>query len=310
MEILIADDDLTSRTLLENLACKWGFSPIAVEDGEEAWEVLKLKNPPKLLLIDWEMPKLNGLELCKRIRETATNDPAYIIILTARTDSNDIVEGLDSGANEYVTKPFNVAELQARINVGKRVLRLQEQLIQATEELSFQASHDALTNLLNRRAILDQMDIEIERAGRQKLPLCIAMADIDYFKKINDTHGHSAGDEVLKTVVERTIETLRAFDLMGRFGGEEFLFIINATQDEAQLLFERVRERIANTPFHHLDNSFNVTISCGFTVYDPSSDKRQLQALIDDADKALYAAKESGRNLVKYLNSDKKDLNI
>lgn len=302
MEILIADDDLTSRTLLESLARKWGFSPIVVEDGEEAWDVLKLKTPPKLLLIDWEMPKLNGPELCKRIREKTTNDPAYIIILTGRTDSNDIVEGLDAGANEYVTKPFNVAELQARINVGKRVLGLQKQLIQATQKLSFQATHDALTNLLNRRAILEKMDVELERSVRQKLPLCIAMCDIDYFKKINDTYGHLAGDEVLQTVVERIIETLRPFDLMGRFGGEEFLFIINATQEEALLLFERVREQIASTPFHHLDKKFQVTISCGFTIYNPPNDKRQSQALIDDADKALYSAKETGRNLVKYLD--------
>ncbi|MCK5715492.1 MAG: response regulator, partial [Nitrosomonadaceae bacterium] len=175
MKLLIADDDLTSRTLLESLALKWGYTPVLVEDGEAAWQVLQQENPPRLLLIDWEMPRLNGLSLCQRIRRQSSSDPAYIILLTARNEILDIVIGLEAGANEYITKPFNKIELQSRLQVGNRMLHLQAELNQAKEILAFQASHDVLTELLNRRAIMDALDKEIARAQRQPQTLCVAL---------------------------------------------------------------------------------------------------------------------------------------
>ena len=300
MQLLIADDDLTSRTMLEGLTRQWGYEPIAVEDGEAAWQVLQQVKPPRLLLIDWEMPHLNGLGLCQRIRRSPDSNPAYIILLTARNESVDIVAGLEMGANEYITKPFNSIELQARLLVGKRMLDLQAELNQAKEQLAFQASHDVLTGLLNRRAIMDALNKEVARAQRQKQPLCVGLCDIDFFKRINDSHGHIAGDHILQEVAHLITEELRPFDWVGRYGGEEFLLVLNAAQDDAHKLLNRLRLVIANAAFSFAQQTLNVTISCGVTIYVPPEDDRDILTLIDTADKALYAAKKGGRNRVEF----------
>ena len=301
MKLLIADDDLTSRVLLENLTRKWGWEPVVVEDGEAAWEVLQQDTAPRLLLIDWEMPRLNGLALCQRIRKQSDTDPVYIILLTSRNETIDIVTGLDVGANDYITKPFNNVELQARVQVGRRMLGLQQELNQAKEMLAFQASHDVLTGLLNRRAIMDTLDKELSRSYRQQQPLCIAMCDIDFFKKINDNHGHLAGDHVIREVTQRINSALRPYDCAGRYGGEEFLLVFNSSLNDADKLLERMRLSIANTSFNYEKEVLKVTISCGVTVYDSFVEEGDKQFLIDQADKALYEAKENGRNRVEIL---------
>ena len=298
MKLLIADDDLTSRVLLENLTRKWGWEPIVVEDGEAAWEVLQQDNSPRLLLIDWEMPHLNGLALCQRVRRQADTDPAYIILLTSRDETIDIVTGLEVGANDYITKPFNNVELQARVQVGKRMLGLQQELNLAKEKLAFQASHDVLTGLPNRRAIMEALDKEISRSYRQQQPLCVAMCDIDFFKHINDNYGHLAGDHVIREVTQRISAELRPYDMAGRYGGEEFLLVFNSPFKDAHKLLERIRLSIANTPFNYEKESLKVTISSGVTVYDSADEEGDRQVLIDAADKALYEAKENGRNRV------------
>ncbi len=203
MKLLIAEDDLTSRTVLTAVAGKWGFETIAVEDGEAAWDVLQADEPPRLLLLDWEMPRLDGLALCERIRNRESSNPPYIILLTARTETDDIVAGLEAGANDYISKPFVNSELQARLQVGRRMLNLQAELINAKEAMAFQATHDALTGLLNRGAIMEALDVEMARAQRQDQTLCIGLCDIDHFKRVNDTHGHLAGDAVLREVTQR-----------------------------------------------------------------------------------------------------------
>ena len=298
MKLLIADDDLTSRVLLENLTRKWGWEPIVVEDGEAAWEVLQQDNPPRLLLIDWEMPRLSGLALCQRIRRQPDTDPAYIILLTSRNGTIDIVTGLEVGANDYITKPFNNVVLQARAQVGKRMLALQQELNQAKEMLAFQASHDELTGWLNRRAIIEALDKEISRSYRQQQPLCVAMRDIDFFKHINDNYGHLAGDHVIREVTQRINAELRPYDLAGRYGGEEFLLLFNSSLKEAHKSLERIRLSIANMPFNYQKEVLKVTISSGVTVYDSPDEEGDRQVLIDAADKAMYGAKENGRNRV------------
>jgi len=298
MKILIADDDLTSRILLENLSRKWGFEPITVEDGEEAWEALQKEDSPRLLLIDWEMPRLTGLGLCQRIRRKVDSNPVYIVLLTSRNKTVDVVTGLGVGANDYVTKPFNNVELQARVHVGRRMLDLQQELNETKEKLAFQASHDVLTGLLNRRAILEGLDNEISRATRQKQPLCVAMCDIDFFKKVNDTYGHLMGDYVIREVSQRITTVLRPYDLAGRYGGEEFLLIFNASKDNAVELLERIRLAIESCSFDHEENSLKITISSGLTVFEPPEDERSVPVLIDCADKGLYEAKNNGRNKV------------
>ena len=300
MKILIAEDDPTSRMILEAVVSEWGYEPTAVEDGAQALTVLKAEEPPRLLLLDWEMPKLNGLALCKLIREEDTSNPPYIILLTGRSDTEDIVTGLKFGANDYISKPFENAELQARLQVGKRMLDLQDELNRAKEAMAFQANYDELTGLMNRRAVMKSMANELERSKRNFQPLYICMCDIDHFKKINDTHGHLAGDAVLKEIAERFNTSLRPYDICGRYGGEEFLIILNSKEDHVQDLFERVRQAIADNPFTYEQTVLNVTISCGVTLYSPPTDERNSTQLLTDADTALYEAKNTGRNRIVF----------
>lgn len=301
MKLLIADDDKTSCDMLVKMTRKWGYEPITVTDGEAAWQVLQQQQPPRILLIDWEMPKLNGLQLCQRIRSYTNSDPAYIIMLTARTETVDVVAALDMGANEYITKPFNLTELQARIQVGKRMLDLQQELNDAKELLAYKANYDVLTGLLNRRAIMEALNKEISRSFRQQQSLCIALTDVDFFKQVNDSYGHLAGDHVLFEMAQRISEQLRPYDSVGRYGGEEFLILFNSQIEGAKIVFERVRQVIANSAFKYQQHTLNITISCGFTVFNPPRDKRESMKLFDTADRALYQAKEHGRNKVIYL---------
>jgi two-component system cell cycle response regulator len=296
MKLLIAEDDLTSRTILTAVVSKWGYEPIAVEDGSAALQIMQAENPPRILLVDWEMPEISGLALCKEIREQESSDPPYIVLLTSRNSTDDIVAGLESGANDYICKPFQNAELNARLQVGKRMLGLQQELNNAKEEMAFQASHDALTGLFNRRAVMAAMEREIERTKRNAQPLYICMCDIDHFKSINDTYGHLAGDAVIKEVANRFNATLRPYDLVGRYGGEEFLILVNSDESHVEDLFERIRKAIATEAFVYEQTPIQVTISCGVTKYAPPTDNRDETALLAAADAELYKAKESGRN--------------
>ena len=296
MKLLIAEDDLTSRTILAAVARKWGYEPIAVEDGEAAWEVLRRPEPPRLLLLDWMMPRLDGLALCRRIRREESSDPPFIILLTGRGETEDIVKALEAGANDHVAKPFENAELRARLDVGKRMLDLQEQLRRVTEALAIRATQDSLTGLLNRGAIMEALDQEMARAQRRQQTLCVGLCDIDHFKRVNDTHGHLAGDAVLREAARRIEAALRPFDHVGRYGGEEFLILVDATQDQAPALFERIRHVFADAPFVVEQAALDVTISCGATFFTPPADERIDTALIAAADAVLYRAKDAGRN--------------
>jgi two-component system cell cycle response regulator len=296
MKILIAEDDPTSLMILVAVVSEWGYEPIAVEDGAQALTVLQAEEPPRLLLLDWEMPELNGLALCKLIREEDTSNPPYIILLTGRNNTEDLVTGFKVGANDYIAKPFENAELQARLQVGKRMLDLQYELNRAKEAMAFQANYDELTGLMNRRAVMKSMASEIERSKRNLQPLYICMCDIDHFKRINDTLGHLAGDAVLKEIAQRFNTCLRSYDICGRYGGEEFLIILNSNENHVQDVFERVRQAIADTPFTYEQTKLDVTISCGVTLLSPPTDERNSTQLLSDADAALYEAKNTGRN--------------
>ncbi len=300
MKLLIADDDITSSTLLLSLTKLWGYDPIAVNNGFEAWEVMQQKDPPKLLLIDWEMPQLSGLGLCQKIRSHPDSNPAYIIILTARSETSDIVTGLEMGANEYITKPFNRTELQARLQVGQRILTLQHELNETREKLEFQANHDELTRIYNRKAILEKLTIELARTERQQHSFCVALCDIDFFKKVNDAYGHLAGDYILKQVANTIHKQLRPYDNFGRYGGEEFIIITNEEWTEAHTTFERIRKALEDSEFIFEDQRIKVTLSFGVTFHPYGSAPKQPLELVHEADVALYKAKENGRNQVQF----------
>lgn len=304
MKILIAEDDVTSRTMLRAICMKWGYQPIAVEDGEQAWLVMREeKEPPRLLLLDWEMPNLSGIDLCQRIRtHEESSDPPYIILLTARSDTSDIVIGLEAGANDYIAKPYDMAELEARLRVGKRMLNLQSELHRTRDALAYQASHDSLTGILNRRSFFEHALKLMELNRESASPLCMLSLDLDHFKRINDSHGHLAGDRVLVEFVELCRSMLEEGDLFARFGGEEFVILLGKAQrDETWELAERIRSYTEEASVPWDNGCIQFTVSVGISCTDGSSGT--LDSLLSSVDRALYLAKEGGRNQIKaYLS--------
>ena len=298
MRILIAEDDLTSRTILVAIVKKWGYVPVAVVDGEAAWDALRKEGAPQLAILDWNMPGLNGLDVCRKLREIDTVDPPYIIFLTSRSDKYSIVEGLEAGANDYVIKPYDNAELWARVRVGQRMIEMQTAMNAAKKALNHEAKHDPLTGILNRRAILDSLQKEIARAMRHGSRFSIGMCDIDHFKQVNDRHGHQTGDDVLRGFVHIFQDCLRDYDLIGRYGGEEFLVVAPCSSGgKEEDLYERLRARVAEQGIATRSGSVSVTVSIGVAGNRGTGSTDDLLAA---ADSALYRAKKAGRNRVVY----------
>jgi len=298
MKMLIAEDDFTSRSILTAVLKKWGFDPVVAEDGGAAWDVLQRPDAPRLILLDWNMPGMDGVEICRRMRDNNVPDPPYVILLTARDKKSDIVAGLEAGANDYVAKPYDTEELLARIRVGQRMLEMQSNLLEARDALAYQAMHDFLTGILNRRAILDRLKQEISRAGRDHGSLSVGMFDIDHFKNINDTYGHQAGDETLLAFTRCIQDGLREYDCVGRYGGEEFLVITPGSMGlNKESLYERLRARIAGAVITTNAGIVSLTVSIGVA---PGTDQSTVDALLAAADAALYQAKAGGRNRVVY----------
>jgi two-component system cell cycle response regulator len=298
MKILIADDDFTSRSILAAILKKCGFDPVVAEDGGAAWDFIQRPDAPRLMLLDWNMPGMDGLEICRRLRDRHVPDPPYVILLTARGEKGDIVQGLEAGANDYVAKPYDNAELQARIRVGRRMLEMQSNLLEARDALAHQATHDFLTGAFNRRAVRDRLKQEIARAGRDKKSLSVGMLDIDHFKNINDAYGHQAGDEALVAFTLCIQAGLREYDCLGRYGGEEFLVIAPGSLGlNSESLYERLRARIAGAGIVTNAGPISLTVSIGVA---PGTGQSSVDVLLAAADAALYQAKAEGRNRVVY----------
>src|SRR4029077_4846694 len=240
--VLVADDDPVSRKMLESCLRKWGFNVTSTKDGFEAWQELQHADAPSLIILDWMMPGFSGVELCRKLRARKSGLYPYILLLTSKDGKQDLIEGLDAGADDYLTKPVDVGELKARLSVGSRIVKLHKDLLQKEEELRFEASHDRLTGLWNRGAILDFMEREISRARRGGESLGALMIDIDHFKRVNDNYGHQAGDAVLQQVAKRLSAGLRTYDWLGRYGGEEFIAIVsNCDAATLAMCAERLR---------------------------------------------------------------------
>jgi diguanylate cyclase (GGDEF)-like protein len=247
------------------------------------------------------MPGMDGIELCRRIRSHDQGPYRYVLLLTAKDDKQDMIAGLEAGADDYLTKPFDVDELRARVRAGKRILDLQAALIRAQGALRFEASHDRLTAIWNRGAILDLLAGETERSRRSNGSLGVIMADVDFFKQVNDTHGHLVGDSVLQEVGRRLASSLRTYDLVGRYGGEEFLIVVpGADASNLAVAAERLRRRIADQPIATSAGPISVTVSLGLTVAQAIESRLvEPEALLRAADAALYSAKARGRNRVE-----------
>jgi len=297
--ILIAEDDLTARTILTGLLKKWGYQVTAVNDGQAAWEQLNQPDAPLLVILDWVMPGLDGLDVIKLVRAKVVDQEPYIILLTSKDQKGDVYSGLESGANDYIKKPFDIEELFARLRVGERSLELQARLFETQQNLEHLATHDPLTGVLNRRAVLDQLSRELSRAERcENTGVSIGFFDIDFFKQINDQYGHQAGDEVLKAIVELLLGKLRPYDTFGRLGGDEFLIIAPETHEEnSENLFERLASAVAGLKIKTGAGEVSVTASIGVARAGKHTD---LDHLLDEADAAMYQAKQAGRNQVSF----------
>ena len=296
--VLIVEDDPVQRKLLDGALSKSGYTVLESDKGEVAWQILQ-EEQIQLIVTDWLMPSLEGPELIRRIRSTSLYGYVYIILLTSKEATDDLVAGLDAGADDYLTKPYNPIELIARISVGERILELERRLKEAQAHLEEIALYDGLTGLMNRRAFYQAAEAELSRSSRMQQPLSMLFIDIDKFKQINDEHGHLVGDDVLKIVAANIKATLRSYDLIGRWGGDEFIAILPGTSStNARRVAERILRKVSSvevpTPG---GQQVRVQLSLGVGAISPSQ-SLDMDSLVEKADHSLYAAKAEGGNRV------------
>ena len=302
MRVLVAEDDPITRRLLEVHLKRWGHEVTMCTDGNEAWRILTSGDPPRLAILDWIMPGMDGVTICRKLRSLDKPQYTYAILLTAKAEKEDVIEGLESGADDYIAKPFHAHELRVRVRAGSRIIRLQDDLMAALDNSNFQASHDALTSLWNRKAIFEILEKELVRSGRDNTALSVIMADLDHFKRINDAYGHLAGDVALKEISRKLTDAVRPYDAVGRYGGEEFVIVCpNCDEECSRGIAERLRNCIGSEPLTTSEGTFSVTMSFGIASITDGS--HTADALTRAADKALYKAKSLGRNRVEVWES-------
>jgi len=299
LKILVADDEALSRRLLEKTLARAGYEVISVENGKQALEELCKLEGPRLALLDWIMPELDGPEVCRAIRTRSERSYVYLVLLTSKGSKEETVLGLESGADDYLTKPFNAEELRARLRVGERILLLEDRLVEAAENMRFRATHDQLTSLLNRGAVLDLLTRELHRSRREQKTTVILLGDIDHFKRVNDTFGHVVGDEVLVETANRLLSAVRSYDFVGRYGGEEFLVVLNSCDPAfARTRAEEIRKSISGREIQTAKGPLTLTMSFGVLLSSEWALKT-IEELLHETDIALYDAKAAGRNCLR-----------
>jgi two-component system, cell cycle response regulator len=299
VKILIADDDKMSRRLLEKTLEREGYEVIAVDNGRSALQQLSLPDGPRLALLDWMMPELDGPGVCLEVRKQHERPYIHIVLVTSRASKQDIVAGLEAGADDYLTKPWDPTELKARLRVGQRILQLEDRLVEARETMRFKATHDPLTSLFNRGVIVDLLARELTRTRREKGCTVVMLGDLDHFKSVNDTYGHVVGDEALREIAQRLLGSIRSYDFVGRYGGEEFLIVLNnCDSSQAVARAEEVLHKIAQHPVQTTRGPLAITMSLG-VLASQDWDLQLVEEILSETDAALYQAKADGRNCVR-----------
>ncbi len=300
--ILLAEDSALYRHLIKSHLAEWGFECVCAKNGQEAWDLLSKTDAPRLAVLDWVLPGVDGVELCRRLRHRAETELyTYTILLTAKSAKHEMLEAMDAGADDFLAKPFDPPELKARLLAGKRILELQQKLVSANGALYYAASHDSLTKLWNRAAIIAFLQREVARALREFSALGVILVDVDHFKNVNDQLGHETGDHVLQEIATRLSVSLREYDGVGRYGGEEFLLVMPGCDLATTVRRANViRELISNTPIHTPFRETAVTVSMGVAVAESATTS---ELILRRADLALYEAKRNGRNRVEEQTS-------
>jgi two-component system cell cycle response regulator len=293
VKVLIAEDDPVSRRLLEASLSKWGYDVVVTCDGREAWEVLNEPEAPSLVISDWMMPNMDGLEVCRKIREMKKSNYTYFIILTAKEKKEDVIQGLEAGADDFLIKPFHQEELKYRVQIGERIIELEQRVL-------LLASTDSLTGMLNRRAFMERMEQEIHRSTRENAPLSLILTDIDYFKSINDRFGHQAGDLMLQRFTEQLSRSSRPYDFVGRYGGEEFVMCLpGGDAVQGRSVAERMRKSVEKMKTKLPNSTQSVQIKASFGVASlRMGSEETVDSLIRRVDEAMYRAKREGKNRV------------
>jgi two-component system cell cycle response regulator len=300
LKILVADDSPVYRKLVEQTLSQERYDVLLAKSGRQAMDLF-VEHRPALVITDWSMPDISGIELCQRIRRDYQQFYVYVILLTGNTDKEEVIEGLAAGADDYLTKPFHPGELQARVGVGRRIVDLHREVQDKNRQLEEMALTDPLTGLPNRRAIDFWASRQLSAAVRHDFRIWAAMADLDHFKSINDTHGHDAGDIVLKSFADILKSNTRQSDVCGRLGGEEFLVIITHVEKQnVTIAIERIRKQFEAQKFTVAQNTFGATASFGIAGIRAKA-APDFSDLVTRADAALYHAKRQGRNRVEFV---------
>jgi two-component system chemotaxis response regulator CheY len=309
LKVLVVEDDWFSCQSLKKMLEEWGYRVHTSADGKEAWDMLQKENI-RFVIADWLMPVMDGVSLCRKVRSSGTPGYTYIILVTGKNKKEDVIEGLDAGADHYLAKPFDPGELKVRLMAGERILNLERELTEKHERLrelnirlEEQARIDSVMNIGNRRGFHEAMEKVHHRAFRYDRSYGIMLCDIDNFKAYNDTYGHIHGDGVLRTVAESVKHTIRLSDDVFRFGGEEIVVILpEQNLVSTALAAERIRKDIEALRIEHRSSERGVvTVSCGVTAFQNECDATRWEPVLDRADRAMYMAKAAGRNRVVSL---------
>jgi two-component system cell cycle response regulator len=292
MNVLIADDEPVNRRLLEILLKKWGYSVTVASDGNEAWEALQGEARHRIAILDWMMPGMDGIQLCRKIRRDQSRPTMYVILLTARQATEDANGRFESVADDYLPKPYAAHELKARLRAASRIIELEDLLQSARDAIKVETTHDTLTGLWNRSAIMEILHRELHRANRQNITLALTIVDIKGLNEINRRHGHMAGDTALRETARRIRATVRIYDSVGRYGGGQFVIISPACDGAgASSLAQRIRSKLCDDLIRSFAGDFSISVSLGIAV-----GGKDLQAtdIISAAESALIEAKKTG----------------